>query len=59
MGEKTLKNNQEFYTDSLKAKLVIKKSKSYSFMAMNLETVEDIDKAIHQLKMIREQIAGE
>ena len=34
------------------------KSKSYSIIAMNLETVKDVDEVIRQCESIKEQISG-
>ncbi len=34
------------------------RQKSYSLIAMNLETVEDVDAAIRQLQAIRERLAS-
>ena len=32
--------------------------KKYSVIAMNLETVEDVEKVIHQCELIRQEITG-
>ena len=32
--------------------------KRYSVIAMNLETVEDVEKVIHQCELIRQEITG-
>lgn len=46
--------------ESLKAegKIVFEKPKSYSIIAMNLETAEDVDKVIRQCESIKEQMTG-
>lgn len=46
--------------EALLTKGIIKfhKLKSHSIIAMNLETVEDVEKVIRQCESIKEQISG-
>lgn len=49
-----------FKDDSLtiKGKLLLKRPKSFSIIAMNLETTEDVDKVIQQCEDIKKQISS-
>ncbi|MBO4958953.1 MULTISPECIES: hypothetical protein [Butyricimonas] len=38
--------------------MVPQEQKRYSVIAMNLETVEDVEKVIHQCELIRQEITG-
>lgn len=46
--------------ESLKAegKIVFEKPKSYSVIALNLETIEDVEKVIRQCESIKNQMTG-
>lgn len=41
---------------ALRAKVIFEKNKSYSVIALNLETVEDVEKVIRQCELLKEQI---
>lgn len=43
---------------SKKGKIEFHRPKSYSIIAMNLETTEDVDKVIRQCESIKEQMTG-
>lgn len=43
---------------AMKARVIFEKPKSFSIIAMNLETVEDVEKVIRQCKSIKEQMTG-
>lgn len=45
-------------SQAMKGKVEFIKPKSYSIIAMNLETVDDVDKVIRQCESIKEQISG-
>lgn len=47
-------------TESLKAEgeIVFKKPKSYSVIALNLETIEDVEKVIRQCESLKEKMTG-
>lgn len=42
----------------MEGKIVFEKPKSYSIIAMNLETVEDVEKVIRQCEFVKEQITS-
>lgn len=42
----------------MKGKIKYNRPKSYSIIAMNLETVDDVDKVIRQCESIKKQITG-
>jgi hypothetical protein len=41
-----------------KGEFKVNRPKSYSIIAMNLETVDDVDKVIRQCESIKKQITG-
>lgn len=41
---------------SVKAEIAFDRPKSYSIIAMNLETVEDVEKVIRQCESLKEQM---
>lgn len=43
----------------VKGKIEHIKPKSYSIVAMNLETVDDVDKVIRQCELVKEEMTGE
>ena len=43
---------------SMAGKIESSRPKSYSIIAMNLETVEDVEKVIRQCESIKEQMTG-
>lgn len=43
---------------SIRGKAVFSERKKYSVIAMNLETIEDVEKVIHQCELIRQEISG-
>lgn len=45
-------------TISMKGKIEFNRPKSYSVLAMNLETVEDVEKVIRQCEFLKEQLVG-
>lgn len=44
---------------SMKAIIAFERPKSFSVIALNLETVEDVEKVIRQCDSIKEQMTGE
>ena len=60
MSEKNEKKTRVYFDDksSLKCKSLIPERKKYSVIAMNLETVEDVEKVIHQCELIRQEMTG-
>lgn len=47
-----------FDDGSIRGKAVFSERGKYSVIAMNLETVEDVEKVIHQCELIRQEITG-
>lgn len=43
---------------SMKAIIAFERPKSFSVIALNLETVEDVEKVIRQCRSIKEQMTG-
>lgn len=43
---------------SMKGEIQLNRRKSYSVIAMNLETVDDVDEVIRQCESIKEQMTG-